>query len=171
MVEQKKKREKKIPREVQLISWWSHLRSASIRRSHVSPPSDIINTAMTCAEYRMEKPKVLESAGNFQVDRVSAASATASREPTTTSNHAVIPRATLGCENSPGCQGEPQPWHGEPHNERAEVEGLLQHPKWRQLVGLLQRVLLKQGPGVVGLPERQMEGRSFGNLQPTPAAK
>lgn len=64
----------KYPREVQLITQRSHLHSARSVPSHVSPRSDIINTAMTCAEYRMEKTKVLEAAGNSEVGCVPAGS-------------------------------------------------------------------------------------------------
>lgn len=59
----------------------------------------------------MEKTKVLESAGNFQVEILPAGSAAGSQEPTTISSfsHAMVsvrePRS--GCKNSPGSQKAP----------------------------------------------------------------
>lgn len=101
----------------------------------------------------MEKTKVLESAGSFQVQCVSAGSAAASWEPTTTASPsctmAPVREPHSGAKTPPAAR-EPQPRHGDPGMEEAEVEGLVQPLKWRRLVLLQPCVLLKQGPGVCG---------------------
>lgn len=74
---------------------WSHLRSARRGRSHVSPASDIINTTMTCAEYRLEETELPVLAGNVQVQCVSAGSCMAKQQPE--SHNSPWLRAELGC--------------------------------------------------------------------------